>query len=402
MYLGGENVYMRNCTWSKGGHDLIAFYANYVRVEDSTLDNGGWDQALIDDGLSASEANKFPGARCCIFTSGMFTGSARRPVPQPPLGFVSVTRSTLKQSGTGQSQSDTPGATISSGVFKIQGAYLQFYDNIVYDGSKNHCFTRSRDSSNDCDSGHTRMFHNVFYNFDNFGDGADKGIAGFDGTVGGGPSFDDQVYKNNIFRLNNLTEDWTVKYSFSSTASTFSFSNQWLDGLFDGNEWDVLSGSLNLYFGGSSVATGVADAESTYPNNWSNNSDSPTINFVNASARTRAGFALDTGSSGLGAAEALTTVDGTGSGTSVTLDDPLYFFAAKAYDMDPADQHWGNNAPESDWIKIGSGSPVQIDDINYTTGVVTLTASRSWTDGDEVFMVKQDGSTVFDDIGIKA
>lgn len=44
-------------------------------------------------------------------------------------------------------------------------------------------------------------------------------------------------------------------------------------------------------------------------------------------------------------------------------------------------------AADADWIKIGSGAYVQVASINYATNVITLTAARSWSDGDAV-MVK--------------
>jgi len=46
---------------------------------------------------------------------------------------------------------------------------------------------------------------------------------------------------------------------------------------------------------------------------------------------------------------------------------------------------WG--IADADWIKIGaSGSYVQIASINYSTNVVTLSAARSWSSGDPVFV----------------
>lgn len=45
---------------------------------------------------------------------------------------------------------------------------------------------------------------------------------------------------------------------------------------------------------------------------------------------------------------------------------------------------WG--LVEADWIKIGSGAYVQISSINYSTNVVTLSAARTWSTGDGVYV----------------
>jgi hypothetical protein len=317
--------------------------------------------------------------------------------------------------GTGQSQEG--GSTNSQGFFKVQGAYLQCYNNLFYDASKCHFNTFSRDGTDDTQSGYARIFNNTVYKIDNIGDGWDHDIAGFDGTGEGSAnviSFHEQKWENNIFsQLGNtvhkkIDNAATMDRSFNATENAYSADldvvNEWLDGGLFNNEFELLNNDFEIEIGPSTILHTVATAESTWPSNMSGNNDSPTINFVDAAARTRAGFALDTGSTGIGASNAQTTAVGAGTGsTSLTVVDANYFFAAKAYDMDPADNHWGVEAPTSDYIKIGSGSPVLIDNINYSTNVITLAAARTWSNGDDVFMVDStDGTTVFSDIGINS
>ncbi len=45
---------------------------------------------------------------------------------------------------------------------------------------------------------------------------------------------------------------------------------------------------------------------------------------------------------------------------------------------------WG--IADADWIKIGSGAYVQISSVNTSTGVITLSAARSWSDTDAVIV----------------
>jgi hypothetical protein len=65
---------------------------------------------------------------------------------------------------------------------------------------------------------------------------------------------------------------------------------------------------------------------------------------------------------------------------------------------------WGMSSlgVEADWIKIGSGEPVQIDSIDYAADEITLTEPREWSDNAEVYWCTTDDGvnfTVFYDIG---
>jgi hypothetical protein len=53
---------------------------------------------------------------------------------------------------------------------------------------------------------------------------------------------------------------------------------------------------------------------------------------------------------------------------------------------------WG--IVDADWIKIGTADPVQVTNVNYTTNVITLSAARSWGNGDNVDVYKDSSGNV--------
>jgi hypothetical protein len=79
---------------------------------------------------------------------------------------------------------------------------------------------------------------------------------------------------------------------------------------------------------------------------------------------------------------AVTTASGAGAGT-VTL---IVADAKRLFDgWSVADATW--RAGNADFIKIGSGAYVQISSINYATNTVTLSATRTWSNGDSVLVI---------------
>jgi hypothetical protein len=67
----------------------------------------------------------------------------------------------------------------------------------------------------------------------------------------------------------------------------------------------------------------------------------------------------------------LTSTAGSGSGTSVTVDNARYFY-------------WGYGLTNGDFIKIGSNPTVEVIDVNYNTNVITVDQSISWNNNDDV------------------
>ncbi len=91
--------------------------------------------------------------------------------------------------------------------------------------------------------------------------------------------------------------------------------------------------------------------------------------FTNASSRN---FTLQNGSTAINAGQVLTTVtSSSGSGTTLVLNDANYF-------------HDGYGMITGDSIKIGSNAPVTITSVDYTTNIITVNTSVTWTTGDAV------------------
>lgn len=95
-------------------------------------------------------------------------------------------------------------------------------------------------------------------------------------------------------------------------------------------------------------------------------------------------FSLGAGSPALGAAKALTTAAGSGTGsTALVVTDPYYFRDS-----------YGIAGITGDSIVIGEESPVGVSSINYATATLTLTSARTWTPGDSVWLYRSGAALV--------
>jgi hypothetical protein len=222
----------------------------------------------------------------------------------------------------------------------------------------------------------------------------------------------------NILRQYTSTTDFNI--------STGGYPTPWRGGKFYNNYFGIENAAAGfkarIRWRNSSdsvsgtVVTNLADMETAYPNNWYNNIENGALTFVNTDARNvnwdalwRADkYSLPThiqtiinglktsGSTDGTAAPHATVTSATGSGTTVVVDDARMFFHPQS---DP--WNFGRMFPEllPDYVKIGTGDPVQLAGINYDTNTLTLASSRSWTNGDDVFYAGRDG-TAWTDIGV--
>lgn len=89
-------------------------------------------------------------------------------------------------------------------------------------------------------------------------------------------------------------------------------------------------------------------------------------------------YQLQAGSPARGNGSYLTTTVGSGANsTSITVADATYFFASN-----------GITGVQSDWIRIGASTTVQIASIDYSTNAITLVNPISWSSGDPVYLYK--------------
>lgn len=134
-------------------------------------------------------------------------------------------------------------------------------------------------------------------------------------------------------------------------------------------------------------------------NNWLDSSGDPKFVDISATANptidptTQWNFGLQASSPCLDGGAALTTTNGTGTGSSTLIvNDASYFFYP-----------WGGMNAEipgatisADWIAIGTvGNIHQISSINYATNTITLADTTTWSNGASVWLYKKsDGSQV--------
>ncbi|BBO84463.1 hypothetical protein DSCO28_50290 [Desulfosarcina ovata subsp. sediminis] len=145
-------------------------------------------------------------------------------------------------------------------------------------------------------------------------------------------------------------------------------------------------GTGDLYWHGYTTEYSIASLESTYPSECSDNISVSSPAFTDAD---NGYFSLTSSSTGLIDAGAfLTTItSSTGSGTSVTVDDPLYFYDG-----------WSIPGETADTIYTSAGQSAVITGVDYSTGVITLATSITWTNGDGVTVIDYTGSAP--DIGV--
>jgi len=132
---------------------------------------------------------------------------------------------------------------------------------------------------------------------------------------------------------------------------------------------DVDGAPVEVLYNGSNYT--IEQAETTHPGEFYDNLSVDPL-FVDETNRD---LRLSPSSPMIDRASPLTTVTGSGSGTNIAVEDARYFCD-------------GFGVVDADWIKIGSGEPVQIQSVDYETNVIALKAARSWSDGDPVYLYK--------------
>lgn len=156
----------------------------------------------------------------------------------------------------------------------------------------------------------------------------------------------DNIYRNNSWsRVNNDASNALVLRQDSSSAISV-YNNHW-----------YLSDELTDPIVGSGNVEAAPGFVGTDPDGSLNDFLVP-----------------DVGSALLSAQSPMTEASGSATdSTSLTVDDADYF-------MD------GFGIVKGDVIKIGSGDWVEITEINYSTEVITLEETRTWSDNDDVYL----------------
>jgi hypothetical protein len=370
----GKRVVFEDCDFRIGGHNVLISTGPYQIYRRCT-----------GDGDFSAGNTGYTGQRAFDLSAGS-TG-ARIGSNLTEYGPVLLEDCIFKNSGT--SQDDTVGGPTNYNVAHkingwrhiVRGCY--YWDNIapLWQGPG---FGDIGSATGEV-MARTYCYHNTSYNSFGVWRNSDASNTAF---------ADDLIenrFVNNIFadlkngtgQKNNVATNSVVDWD-ANAVPLGGYTNSW-----KGTVWreNIFQGSASLMnfrlaSGGTSVGSGTVAVTVNNPDvvgsptnsGWSaniyNNDLATSINFANPGLRTKAGFAL-TGGIGVGDAAPLTTAANSGSGSiNLTVADAGYFVDG-----------WSITDEVGDYIKIGSGQPVQITSINWSTNTITLKETRSWSVG---------------------
>ncbi|RDH88825.1 MAG: hypothetical protein DIZ77_01630 [endosymbiont of Seepiophila jonesi] len=201
---------------------------------------------------------------------------------------------------------------------------------------------------------HNRVYNNVFHK------NLCGGITTMDSSVGG---FEDNLFANNILNRNTDCEAPNVPYQhvYRNDMSGYQFDT---NNFFSGNVEDNVIG----HWGSTGIS--LVDAQNTKPAFYVNNleRDPQFMDEVNRN------FTLEPTSPMIDTGRFLTTTVGSGSGTTLVVDDAGYFYDG-----------FGIAGEAGDEIQLqGSNETARIVEINYANHTITLDRALSWNAGQGV------------------
>jgi len=196
-----------------------------------------------------------------------------------------------------------------------------------------------------------RVYNNVFYN----NHGAGIYFYNYEGKDLSG-----SVFKNNVVYKNSPDQ-----------IRLFGGMNGLEDNRFFQNDILAHSAGEKVINHGSIGSHSLSWWQSNYPQNFARNMEVGP-GFVDEG---HFDFHLRSDSPLIDAGTHLAQAVGSGSGTTLRVDDALYFSD-------------GFGIVEADWIKVGDQGAVQIRSIDYDTGTITLTDFRRWNDNDPVYLFR--------------
>ncbi|MBL3616595.1 MAG: right-handed parallel beta-helix repeat-containing protein [gamma proteobacterium endosymbiont of Lamellibrachia anaximandri] len=201
---------------------------------------------------------------------------------------------------------------------------------------------------------HNRVYNNVFHK------NLCGGITTMDSSVGG---FEDNLFANNILNKNTDCErpDAPYQHVYRNDMSGYQFDS---NNFFSGNVGDNVIG----HWGSSGIS--LVDAQNTKPAFYVNNleQDPQFVDEVNRD------FTLESTSPMIDAGRFLTTTVGSGSGTTLVVDDAGYFYDGFGIDGEAGDE-----------IQLqGSSETAIIVGINYASHTITLDRTLTWNAGQGV------------------
>jgi hypothetical protein len=381
LNVSSKRVLLEDCDFSLGGHNNIFVAGPYFVARRCTFD-GNW----------VGQGTDYTGCRPADFGGG--TTSNRIPESAWPgeYGPQLIEDCIIKNAGT--SQNDTVGGPANNDPgHKLESYRPIFRGNFYYDNRSQIWQGPGYGGLGASATGEVMsrgyLYHNTSYSSGGVWRNISSTLAEY--------SDDQREYRlvNNVFALlgngrPNTGEAQDVNVvKWDDKTPLGGYTNGW-----KGSVWrdNIFSGPATLKNFQLTQSTSKPVTDSTFwPQNIYRNTVEPTINFANAAARTRAGFAITSGP-GFQDAVALTTTTSAGSGTSLAVADAGYFYDG-----------WGITGETGDYIKVGSNAPVKITAANWTTNTLTLASSITWGNGDAVYFAGNDktnnAGTLFDNRG---
>lgn len=247
------------------------------------------------------------------------------------------------------------------------------------------CSTSPQNSYTRTDNGNNKIYHNSFYDI-----GGPLISSTKSNNKGNGNEY--LKFFNNAAYLVNQRVQYDDRNDYLKTPpkpSTSLNSTITCTGgdTYYGNDWYYWKISGNCIAGNESASdqTSISDLSGGEKSFTWLEANVPAVFFDNTQAdpgyqtipcTQRTHFSLTSGSAARTSGKRLATVSGTGSGTSVTVDDASVFFDG-----------WGGYWKTGDTIQIGSNvaNRATITEANISTNVLTLDASLTWSNNDPVY-----------------
>jgi hypothetical protein len=386
----GTHFFLYRCCFQLGGHQNIAIKSRLTVVDTCDFD-GDWTGFTPNSDEGRGAPIERSGSRSFAIVAADVAHGA-----QSPYGPTLVQNCIMQNAG---SSGDDP----SNANAKTDGQHVIFRQNYLWDGNDAAIITATYYAFGDGTLGQIKIYNNTMY-----GNGRICDIRSSDYV------FDDTYVQCDF--INNICDKQVGAY-YGSTIKQFrrrasgeateGYANGWKGGRYSANIASMASTAPEgtsvtvefRNFGGAVENYTWTTVDNTYPSNWtsSNVVGSPTYLGNPASGtRTKVAFTPNGGIE-TDAADPHAIANGAGTPFSSTL-------IVDSGQARMFKDEWGMSSlgVEADWIKIGSGEPVQISSINYATDTITLTEPRTWSDNAEVYWcTTEDGVnfTVFEDIG---
>ena len=385
---GAAHCYFEECAFALGGHDAFIQRGSFVVARNCTFDQS-W--------IKAPENTGIPGARCGDFGAADNRGA----------GIGPAMLEGCSMQGVGAS-----GDQGASSMFKLTGRGMIIRDNYGFNwtAGQGDVLSLAPDDATDPSNSteHDRIYNNTFskpgaflrvvshaqvpINLQDIRVFNNICTKAQDNTKGDGFDEDDLGYPP--------PHGWAI-FMNTLSANQQGYPDKWLGMQIRNNLLHKEAEPFDVRLRTDPTVYTVAGATAAYPNVLSGNITDAAI-FVDENATTKAGFALDTGSPGIGAARHMTTIVSTVTATTITLEDAFWLY-------DGWGLAWFGEDLKTDYFKIvppgmdpssnGTIHRVTYGGVNTATGQVTLTSIASVTAGHEVWRVLSDGVTVADNMG---